>query len=157
MNRWLRMNPNKIFFYNKGMSNANNSGVRDYTPNRSFGNGVSDDAALSIVTLADAANADFVPVANGIHAMVPTAGRALTITQASASATNLRVGAGIKFMIHNDSAGANSITLVAGGGANVTTQGTSTLVIAQGETGTYCLFRESATVHTLVCLGIAGH
>jgi hypothetical protein len=134
-----------------------NSGVRDYIPNRAFGNGISGDGDLALVSLADAADATFTPVPNAIHSMVPTAGRSLTLTQADALKTTLRVGAGFVFYIKNDSAGANSITLVAGGGANVETQGTSTLVIAQGETGKYCLYRSSATVHTLIGLGIATH
>ena len=89
--------------------------------------------------------------------MVPTAARALTITQAVANKYTLQIGAGARFWIKNDSAGAFSITLVAGAGANVATQGTSTLVIAQGETGEFCLYRTSASAHSLVTLGIAGH
>jgi len=139
------------------MSNVNNSGVRDYKSNRSFGNGLGAADAVSLITLTDAANADFSPVPNGIHSMVPTAARALTITQATASATDLRIGEGFRFYIKNDSAGAFSITLVAGGGANVETQGTSTLVIAQGETGVFMLYRSAAAVHGITGLGISSH
>lgn len=134
-----------------------NSGVRDYIPNRAFGNGLSGDPDVSLVSLADAADATFTPVPNAVHAMVPTAARSLTLTQADASKTTLRVGCGFRFWIKNDSAGAYSITLVAGGGANVATQGTSTLVVAQGETGEFLLYRTSASVHSLVTLGVSEH
>lgn len=139
------------------MSNTNNSGVRDVQSNRGYTNGLGAPDACGIVTLTNAANTDFTPVPNGIHAMVPTAARALTITQASASKTSLRVGEGFRFWIHNNSAGAFAITLVAGGGANVATEGTSLLVVAQGQTGEFALFRSSATVHQLVSLGIRTH
>ena len=133
------------------------SGVRDFIPNRSFGNGLSGDNDVALVTLADAANAAFSPVPNAVHVIIPTAARALTITQAVADKYTLRVGAGARFWIKNNSAGAFSITLVAGGGGNVATQGTSTLVVAQGQTGEFCLYRTSESAHSLVTLGIAGH
>lgn len=136
---------------------ANNSGVRDINANRTFGNGVGSASAVSPVILSDVANADFTPVANGCHIMVPTAARALTITAASAAKTNLRVGEGFQFYIHNASAGAFSITLVAGGGANVETLGTTTLVIAQGESGLYSLHRTAAATYGILGLGVNTH
>ena len=139
------------------MSNINNSGVRDYSSNRAFGNGLGAASAVSVITVVNADDADFTPVPNAIHAITPTAARTLTLLQATASKSNLRLGEGFVFYIKNNSAGAFSVTLVAGGGVQVTTEGTSTLVVAQGETGAFVLSRTSESVHSLSCIGISSH
>ena len=139
------------------MSNINNSGVRDYSSNRSFGNGLGAASAVSVISLVNDSNADFTPVPNAVHAITPTAARTLTLLQATASKSNLRIGEGFVFYIKNNSAGAFSVTLVAGGGVEVATEGTSTLVVAQGETGTFVLNRTSESVHSISCLGIVSH
>lgn len=133
------------------------NGVRDLTPNRSYGNG-SSPTAVSIVELPDAANANFTPAPGAIYSMIPTAGRALTVVAASMTAlSNLSVGEGFQFWVHNDSAGANAITLTAGGAPNVDTYRTSLLVVAQGETGHFSIFRHADGLYKLVSLGIATH
>jgi hypothetical protein len=136
------------------------SSVRDVLANRAHLNGVGHALPVSIITLA--ANGDvplpaFTPGRNAIHLTVPTVARSYTLTEAAMLASyDLKLGEGFIFWIQNNSAGANTVTLVAGGGVNVTS-GAGTFTIAQNTTRQFIIVRTGAATHTLYTTGSATH
>lgn len=136
------------------------SSVRDVIANRHLLNGHGTASPVSIVTLANAGDLAlpaFTPGRNCIHLAVPTAARAYTLTEAAmAAAYDLKLGEAFQFWIQNNSAGANTITVTAGGGANVTS-GAGTFTIAQATTRHFIIVRTGASTHTLYTTGTATH
>lgn len=130
--------------------------IRDSTAKPIYQAGVSSSGPVPIVGL-DAAIAAFVPLRNGVYLTVPTAARAWTITEAGmALASNLAVGEGYFFWVQNNSGGANTITITAGGGANVAS-GAGTFTIAQATTRQFYIRRTGAATHELTTFGTWTH
>jgi hypothetical protein len=133
------------------------SSNRDAIASRYFQAGTGQPGAFGVVTGLDAAIAAFCPVRNSVYLCVPTAARAWTMTEAGVAAgTDLKVGEGFIFYIQNNSAGANTITITAGGGANVAS-GAGTFTIAQANTRAFFLRRISSTAHELTTFGTWTH
>lgn len=131
--------------------------IRDATAKPIYQAGVTNSGAVSAIVGLDAAIAAFVPVRNGFYLAVPTAARAWTITEAGmALASNLAVGEGYFFWIQNNSGGANTITITAGGGANVAS-GAGTFTIAQATTRQFFIRRTAAATHELTTTGAWTH
>lgn len=131
--------------------------IRDATAKPIYQAGVTSNASVSSVVGLDAAIAAFVPVKNGFYLCVPTAARAWTITEAGmALSSNLAVGEGYFFWIQNNSAGAFTITLTAGGGANVAS-GAGTFTAAQATTRQFYIRRTGAATHELTTTGTWTH
>jgi hypothetical protein len=130
--------------------------LRDAVAKRQYQAGVNNVASWSAKVGLDAAVAAFIPERNTIYLVVPTAARAYTITEAGMATQDLAVGEGYRFVIQNNSAGANTITVTAGGGANVAS-GAGTFTIAQANTREFFIRRTSATTHELTTFGTAAH
>lgn len=138
-------------------STAPIGGIRDTTANRSLQIGSAPIAgAASIVTVGqDAAISPFQPNPGAVHINVPTAARTWTITDAAVPLPyDLKIGEGFWFVVQNDSAGANTITLAVGG--NVVA-GPGALTVAQDNSRMFVLSRTSATAHTLTSLAAGDH